>query len=142
MNIILVTTAKNLPPEPLGDQTKELRVRCIALPGADLAELDTHFVHMPQSGAARVGNRISSALQGNAVLRMILRISPLDAGARFWRALRRDKQVSSFLDGTDLLVAVDRDTNLACWQLARRTGFPAVSGLAAARQEISRRNMR
>lgn len=56
---------------------------------------------------------------------------------RFAAAVRGDRHVQELAAGADLLVAVDREAILACWQLARRRrDVPAFFGLSAARATL------
>lgn len=137
MKAVVLTTARTIPPEPLGQQPDDVQIRFVIL--ATEAVQNALVITLPDGPGARLGDRISLMLQGNAALRMTLRLSPLDRGARFWRAVRRDRRVLPLILDADLLVAADRDANFATWHLARRTGIPAVSGYAAAVKDLQER---
>jgi len=139
MKIVIVSTGALIPDEPVGAIPESAVLRVLTASSDQSNATDALLVPLaagPLSGAA---DWLYAHGQGNAVLRMLLRLSPLDRGARFWRAVRKDPRVSGFLAATDLLVAGDRDANFACWQLARRTGVVAVSGYPAAERELASR---
>lgn len=139
MNVVIMTTTSVASRQPLGGIPAEVDVQVVASGRATLGDVEALVVSSPSGPLARLGDRISQALRTSAPARMILRISPLDPGARFWRSVRRDPRVQRLIAGADLLIAADRDANFACWQLARRTGIPAVSGLPAGEKEVARR---
>lgn len=139
MNVVILTTTAAVPQEPLGVLPDGVRIRYVTTAADARGRLDAVVVEQPHGVGARLADRISSMLQGGAAQRMILRASPLDRGARFWRAVRGDHRIRAFLVGADLLVAGDRDANYATWQLARRGTVPAVAGYAAAMKELQRR---
>lgn len=140
MNIVVVTTASALPHEPLGNLPDSARLTYVALAGEACAAEDILVVEQPRGIGARLTDRIDAMLQAGPAQRMILRASPLDRGARFWRAVRADRRIGSFVVDADLLVAGDRDANYATWQLARRGTGSAVAGYAAATKELQRRS--
>lgn len=138
MNVVVVSATGLIPHEPLGPLSDDVVTRFIVparTGGADAALV----IPLPKGVGARFGDRVSAMMQGNALLRMLLRASPLDHGARFWRALKRDARLKAFVQDAELLVAADRDANYACWNLARRTAVSSVSGYAAAKKELQRR---
>lgn len=138
MNVVVVTMAGPASPELLGALPDLVRIKSVTASTATVESLETLVISMPHGLFSRFIDRISSQFQRNAVLRMLLRVSPLDRGARFWRALRRDVQVDDFLRDADLLIAGDRDANFTCWQLARRANIVSVSGYAAGKRELMR----
>ncbi|CAH0133626.1 MULTISPECIES: hypothetical protein [unclassified Microbacterium] len=135
MNVVVVTTRAPTS-QPLGDLSDTVRVRWMMPTGGVHSSAEVLVIAQPHGPVARAADRISRMLSRNAAARMLLRMSPLDPGARFWRAVRGDARVREFLCGVDLLVAGDRDANFTCWQLARRADLRAVSGYAAAKQEV------
>ncbi|UJP11481.1 hypothetical protein L2X99_08270 [Microbacterium sp. KUDC0406] len=139
MNVVVVTTAGAIPLEPLGALPEGVQIRFVTVAEDARARQDAVVVELPHGVGGRLGDRISALLQGGAAQRMILRASPLDRGARFWRAVRADGRIDPFLHDADLLVAGDRDANYATWQLARRATVPAVAGYAAATKELQGR---
>jgi hypothetical protein len=79
----------------------------------------------------------------HVTLRTLVRVSPFDRGAVFWRAARRSADVAKAAMAADLLVAPERDGAFAAWNAlarARRHGRRplAVSGYPAARAAIER----
>ena len=142
MNVVIVTTTGLAVSEALGEVPDGIEVGVIASARAGVSAEEAVVVPLPAGPLAGLADRLSRLLQGNAPLRMIQRISPLDPGARFWRAVRREPRVTDAVRGADLLIAADRDANFACWQLARRADVAAVSGYAAGKKELSRRSAR
>jgi hypothetical protein len=87
--------------------------------------------------------RVARAASGNVALRTLLRLSPFDRGAVFWRAARGSAEAARAVMAADLLVAPERDGAFAVWNAlsrARREGRRplAVSGYPAARAAIER----
>lgn len=92
----------------------------------------------------RTAARIVLAASHNVVARSIVRILPIDTGARFWRATRSDDRVQDAVRHADLLIAPERDGGFAVWSWRRRAlrwgrDIPAVSGYPAARAVIEQR---
>ncbi|MGF2948495.1 hypothetical protein [Microbacterium alcoholitolerans] len=139
MNIVVITAGGLIPEEPLGVLPAGTAVRRVAVSGLERPGPDTLLIPLPDGLIARWARVVNTRARRSVVLRMLVRISPLDAGASFWRAVRRDARVAAFMDQADLLVAADRDANYACWHLARKTTIPAVSGYSAAKKELQRR---
>lgn len=137
MNVVIMTTGL-VPRDPLGELPDGVDLRIVASARAGVDAPDALVVPVPTGVLARLGDRISRLLQGNAALRMIQRISPLDPGARFWRTVRKDARVTGLAADADLLIAGDRDANFTCWQLARRADVAAVSGYPAGKKELLR----
>ncbi len=135
MNVVILATGP-VPRDALGEQAQGLRVRSILFRSGRASD-DDHVVQGGSGVMLHLGDRIAGVLDGNSVLRMCRRISPLDPGVRFWRALRRDAVAADMVEDADLLIAADRDAIFACWNLARQTGHPAVSGLAAGKRSIA-----
>ncbi|WP_127472827.1 hypothetical protein [Microbacterium sulfonylureivorans] len=131
-------TTSLVPRDPLGELPGGVALSVVASARAGIDDRDAIVVPVPTGMLARLGDRISGLLQGSAALRMIQRISPLDPGARFWRAVRGDARVAGLIGGADLLIAGDRDANFTCWQLARRMDGVAVGGYAAGKKELLR----
>lgn len=97
----------------------------------------THAIARPPR-AQRVVDRLSGSLTG----RMIVRMLPLDTGARFWRASRRSSVLTERVLHADLLVAADRDAGFAVWKWMRRSSRAspaAVRGIPAARAWLAQR---
>ncbi|WP_417562185.1 hypothetical protein [Microbacterium sp.] len=104
----------------------------------------------PPRGAERIGlrprpfsDRVARAANVHVVLRTLLRLSPFDKGAVFWRAVRESAEVAEVAMRADLMVAPERDGAFAAWNAlarARRQGrHPlAVSGYPAGRAAIER----
>ncbi|MDT0156755.1 hypothetical protein Q9R19_03850 [Microbacterium sp. ARD32] len=135
MNAVVLTVTGLISGEPLAELPSGVRIRQITAAG-ETDDPDVLVIGLPNGPLARWARRLHDRSRSSVALRMLLRISPLDAGASFWRAVRRDARVPGFLAGTDLLIAGERDANFTTWQLARRTGLPAVSGYAAGRTEL------
>jgi|GEM_PF-2524069 len=79
----------------------------------------------------------------NVLLRTLLRVSPLDPGVVFWRAVRGCEAVLREVGEADLLVAAERDGGYATWKTMRRLARSgrrqaAVSGYPAARAAVER----
>ncbi|MFD1492962.1 hypothetical protein ACFSAT_09575 [Microbacterium wangchenii] len=76
--------------------------------------------------------------------RILIRLTPLDAGATFWRATRSTPAARGAIRTADVLVAAERDAGYAAWRwarAARRAGrdLPTVYGYPAARAAVERR---
>ncbi|WP_243224845.1 hypothetical protein [Microbacterium sp. CIAB417] len=136
MNVVVVTTASEPMKEPLGELPDTVRLMHVTWGGREVQNHAALAIAAPNGPLARFGTRLSRVLQRGPVLRMLERVSPLDRGARFWRAVRHDERIPTTLADADLLVAGDRDANLACWHLARRLRIAAVSGYAAGTKEV------
>jgi hypothetical protein len=139
MNVVILTTAGAVPQEPLGALPDGVRVGFVTTAADGRGRPDVVVVEKQHRARTRIADRISAMLQGGVAQRMILRASPFDRGARFWRAVRGDDRIRTFILDAELLVAGDRDANFATWQLARRASVPAVAGYAAATKELQRR---
>lgn len=88
-------------------------------------------------------DRVTAIARRNVIVRMIVRASPLDAGAQFWRATRSDPQVIDAVRRADILVSPERDGGFAAWSWHRRAvkcgrKTVAVAGYPAARAAIER----
>lgn len=97
-------------------------------------------VALPQG---RISTRIVAFAARNVVTRTIVRILPLDTGARFWRATRSVARVQEAVHHADLLIAPERDGAFAVWSWRRRLlrkgrDIPAVSGYPAGRTAITK----
>lgn len=138
MNVVIVTMTGLVSAEPIGPLPDEVRIRALTSSSESVGMIETLVVPLPGGAIARFVDGIHTRLQGNAATRMLVRMSPLDRGARFWRAVRRDARVNGFLNGVDLLIAGDRNANFACWQLARRANIAAVSDYKAGTREVMR----
>lgn len=89
-------------------------------------------------GAQRFVDKLSGTLPG----RMVVRMLPVDTGARFWRASRRSSALTEHVRHADLLVAAERDAGFAVWKWmrrSRRASLAAVRGIPAARTWIAQR---
>lgn len=139
MNVVIVTTTPEATAEPLGPLPDGVRIQHVTW-GEPMAENDAVLVIAVSEGLlSRLAERLSRVLQRGPVLRMVQRLSPLDRGARFWHAVRRDGRIPALLASADVLVSGDRDANFACWHLARRVPIATVSGYAAGTKEVLRR---
>ena len=77
---------------------------------------------------------LTRALRSNAIGRVLLRLSPWDAGRVFARAVGSSAEATAAAREADLIVACERDAILATWNLARvpGSGSFAARGIAAA----------
>lgn len=87
--------------------------------------------------------RLVRVVSRTAVGREVLRLTPLDPGVRFRRAVRRDARVHQALAGADLVIAPERDGVLAAWhatKAAARSGRRTATmfGYPAARAALDR----
>ena len=92
-------------------------------------------------GQGTLSARLVAAARGNMLTRTLVRTTPLDTGARFWRATRSDARVRDAVREADLIVAPERDGGYAAWawrRLAARKGreIAVVAGYPAARNLI------
>lgn len=80
---------------------------------------------------------------GRSVLgRNLLRVSPFDAGRRFWAAARRDESFRAVAEAADVIVALERDAILTAWSATHSyapTATDGVYGIAPAQVAVSRR---
>jgi hypothetical protein len=119
---------------------------------SDLLPTDELIVVRWQGGDIEVGaiqvaehplaKRLVEALSRTLPGRMLVRVLPLDTGARFWRSTRRSAEIARRVHEADLLVAAERDAGFAVWQWLRRAGVPSpagVRGFPAARTWIEKR---
>lgn len=98
---------------------------------------------VPLTRRHKLGDKITAAVSGAVAGRVLLRLTPLDSGARFWRATASDATARALIRGADLIVAPERDGAYAAWRWARAsrragTPLPAVFGYPAARAAIER----
>jgi hypothetical protein len=84
----------------------------------------------PGGAAESARRRIQARLGGNGLARMLVRLTTLDGGHGFARRLRSDDTAQELARRADLVIALDRDAQLAAWQIGRR-GTPAVVGAAS-----------
>ncbi|HWK77242.1 hypothetical protein [Microbacterium sp.] len=92
-------------------------------------------------GQGTLSARVVAAARGNVLIRTVVRATPLDTGARFWRATRSDSRVRDAVRTADVIVAPERDGGYAAWawrRLAARKGreLAVVAGYPAARNTI------
>jgi hypothetical protein len=101
-------------------------------------------VDVPSGGALTLWRRARAIGRKNAVARMLVRATPLDDGAVFWRSARRSRAVLEAARRSDVIVAADRDGVLAAWKLGRLPGVGAASvlGYPAANAAVARRSSR
>lgn len=136
MKVVIVSLTGIASAEPLGPLPDGVRVRVLSGSREHAGSVEALVLPLTRGARGRVADKIYAASLRNAVLRMLVRISPFDRGARFWRVVRRDGRVRDLVADADLLVAGDRDANFTCWQLARRSDIAAVSGYPAGTQEV------
>ncbi|WP_203137756.1 hypothetical protein [Microbacterium sp. JZ31] len=117
----------------LGD-ARRLRLVCWA--GAPTAGLTA--VQLPRP-SKRVW-RLHAALGRGPLGRTLVRLTPADTGALFWRAASRHAEVEAAVHGADLVVAGERDAVYAAWRMLndRSRGVRgAVNGIAAAAERVN-----
>lgn len=88
------------------------------------------------------GKRVVDTLSRTLPGRMLVRILPLDTGARFWSASRGSAVLAERVGHADLLVAAERDAGFAVWNWMRRrrraSPVAAVRGIPATRAWLAR----
>ncbi|MEV8172862.1 hypothetical protein [Microbacterium sp. NPDC077486] len=87
-------------------------------------------------------SRLARALERSVIGRNIKRLSPLDGGWRFASAARRSTELRRAAAEADLIIALERDSALAAWQVLHRWARPGargLSGLASGRALLTSR---
>ncbi len=124
----------------LGDLPPGSRVRVASweTAGGDIR------VDAPSGGTLALWRRARSIGRKNAVAGLLVRATPLDDGAVFWRHARRSRAVVDAARRADVIVAADRDGILSAWRLGRLPGVGAASvlGFPAASAAVARRSAR
>lgn len=88
----------------------------------------------------RLAHRGELLLSGSVAGRNALRLSPLDRGYRFARAVARSAEAGAWLAASDLIVVLERDGIRAGWDAHRKSVRPenrAVYGIPAAQGILS-----
>ncbi|GAA1777117.1 hypothetical protein [Agromyces lapidis] len=140
MDIVVLAPSGRYSADALPGLAETDRVTVVSWVGAPAVEADEVLELRQSPRSARVVAVLSRSLAG----RMLVRVLPLDGGARFWRASVAAGEVARRIGEADLIIAAERDGGFAAWKWMRntsRTGAPpaVVRGYAAARARISRR---
>jgi hypothetical protein len=126
----------------LGSASVDISVVTHEPVGVDARRIDgPAWISVPRPTG--LSGRLISSLSTSALLMEMLRITPLDPGAVFWRVTRRNPRVLAAIASADLIVAPEREGVFAAWQWARRAArrgrnTPAVFGYPAARAQLAR----
>lgn len=134
---VIVFAPNGIARELLAELESTAQVTVVRWSGGMPASDRTHVITRPLR-AQRVVDRLSGTLPG----RMIVRMLPLDAGARFWRASRGSAALTELVLHADLLVSAERDAGFAVWKWmrrSRRASPAAVRGIPAARAWLAQR---
>lgn len=136
MNLVILAPSSGYDPSNLPDLPKDARVTVVGWDGTGEGRIG---LRQSNGVAKRVRLLASRTMPG----RVLVRLTPLDSGATFWRATRRSKNARRVIRSADVLVAAERDAGYAAWrwtQAARRAGdeLPTVFGYPAARAVIER----
>lgn len=89
------------------------------------------------------GPREGSIWQRSVALRTLVRVSPLDGGARMARSVRASASAQDALRAAEVVVACDRDSVYAAWRAttgarSAALGLSGISGgLAAVRRAVA-----
>lgn len=139
MQILIFAPSGRHTPDALPGLADTDRVTVICWDTPDAEGLDDRVTLRQSASSARAVAALSRSLPG----RMLVRLLPLDNGARFWRASVRVPEVQRRVLEADLIIAAERDGGFAAWnwlhRAARSGSTPAVvRGYAAARARISR----
>jgi hypothetical protein len=138
MNIVVVNPsgASLSSAQQLSDQN----VLLITWEGTSLqdAGLQTLGIPRPQRGA--LATRVASRLNGSALGRNALRLTPLDNGRAFARSAGRDKSFRSAIAQADMVIAAERDAILTVWRIGRELSSPTahlIYGMAPAQSLLA-----
>lgn len=140
MNIVLVAPsggfASALARIPVGPDD---RVVLVTRDAPDADDGDILVLKPAAASLTAAGQR----MLGRSVLgRNLLRISPLDAGRRFWAAARKDLRFHQAARAADVLVALERDAILTAWSATHAyaaASADGVYGIAPAQAAVTRR---
>jgi len=140
MRVVIFSPTDSYAPESLPTLSESDAVTVVTWKGTTMTDAPNRIA-VPQSAWSA---RLVAMAAGNVLARTLVRATPLDVGARFWRATRSDDRVRDAVRHADLIVAPERDGGYAAWswrRLAARKGreIDAVSGYPAARTSIERR---
>ncbi|TFV83795.1 hypothetical protein E4V99_01515 [Microbacterium sp. dk485] len=118
----------------LGESVERTQVTVISATGEGRVDVVVR-------GPGRFGCLLRAACERTLPGRILLRLTWMDPGATFWRALRSHGAAVRALRAADLIVAPDRDGVFAAWKAARalsRRGrqVAAVYGYPAARARL------
>ena len=139
MQILILAPSGRHSPDALPALADTDRVTVVCWHTPDAEGRDDRVTLRQSPSSARLVAALSRSLAG----RMLVRVLPLDNGARFWRASVRVPEVRRRVVEADLIIAAERDGGFAAWkwlQHAERAGSTpvAVRGYAAARARIAR----
>ena len=139
MHIVVLAPSAGFDEGSLPGLPDGARVTLIA--GEQAVESHAETVVLPRQGglAARLRALASRSMPG----RVLIRLTPLDAGATFWRATRSAPSARATIRTADVLVAAERDAAYAAWRWARAArqagrDLPTVYGYPAARAAVER----
>ncbi|MGV9769738.1 glycosyltransferase [Microbacterium sp. NPDC003461] len=113
-------------------------LRLVCWEGAPTAGIET--LHVPRRRSPQVIVRLLAVMESTPIGRMLVRLTPWDPGATFWRAIARDRAVHAVAAGADMIVAGERDAIFAAWRLRRSAGSAAteaINGVSAALEKVS-----
>lgn len=139
MQILVFAPSGRHSPDALPELADADRVTVVCWETPDAEGRDDRVTLRQAPWAARLVAALSRSLAG----RMLVRVLPLDSGARFWRASVGVPEVRRRVGEADLIIAAERDGGFAAWkwlQHAERAGSKpvVVRGYAAARARIAR----
>lgn len=137
MRVVIFSPTDSYSPDSLPALLQTDEVTVVRWDGAGVTDAPNRLSVRQGSGAAK----IVAAAAGNVLARTLVRATPLDTGARFWRATRSDARIREVVRRADLIVSPERDGGFAAWswrRLAARKGreIVAVAGYPAARTAI------
>lgn len=139
MNVVVVSPSGAFDRSGLGLVPQHMDVILLTWAEHTQLEIPCAGVRAPSGALARLCTRFVSRLDRNVFGRSLIRLTPLDEGARFWRAARHDRAAVSAIARADVVVASERDAVRAAWQFARRnTAAAVVYGYPAARAAIQK----
>lgn len=139
MHVVVLSPAGVYDAGSLPQLSPDDRVSVVAWRGAQPEGATT----VPLTRRNRPVDRMAAAASRSMLGRVLVRLTPLDGGAAFWRATRSDAAARAAIRSADVLVAPERDGAYAAWRwahAARSAGsrLPAVFGYPAARAVIGR----
>jgi len=136
MHIVVLAPGAGYDQSSLGSLPETARVTVVAWEGKR-PDVDTVSLHRPGGLAARVSKAAAKTMPG----RVLVRLTPLDPGATFFRATRASAAAREAIRSADVLVAAERDAAYAAWRWAKAAAraeatLSAVYGYPAGRAAV------
>lgn len=139
MRIVVLAPSGGFAGSVLPGLPSDAVVSVVALPGTTNEGAEVVQVSLP----AGVGERITRVAARSVPGRVLLRLTPLDPGVRYWRSAMKSERARALLARADIVIASERDAGYAAWRWTRamrrtRPERVAVFGYPAGRAAIER----